>query len=797
MKKLLLSIMIMFSTIYAQHAPIVEPVYGGYITKISSVPMSTTDTRVFIAPRGENSLFYTNISNVTTTPNFVAFNIVPDFSHVANMGNIRYLASDVYSKFAFAATETHGLWGTTISAGSAYLVDSDNVEALGIYDGNLMYIKYAGGDMNLYFGQIDPATGSVGTISSTKIASSPTVPPRFDIRLVVNRYNDYVYVFMPGISPIFYKSSDVYSALSSSTTFSPITTTNLASSGYDYVAAGIAPDGRIFTMSYEGNTAGYTTNLAYSDSDGDPWIISSISHDAGRGNFAISGDASNYVVNYSRIVSGDKGANWTWTDHADGAVMGDRLTTNYAYVRTDWGFGIYDYSTNKTTEANNGIRAVEVKALGMNVGKSKAWVATKSGVFYVSDYNTSSPVWSSPIWPLGDSYPYTSSVCDQTGDLAYVGNSGGNLYRYYITNGVQDDINSYERIFAAEDDSAFPDWTWTYGTRISAVAIDHTTASERIFIGLFDEEDWDETSDHNGAIFMGENVSGTWTWTQITSTVFPDGIDVLDIIAVSEGGNTVLYVGVARNTSFATTTNGIYRIEETSTGVWSAAQDLYTSPTTPLAAYILDIAKSPSDTLHICGTDASISNPVIYKKAIGDTYWQVIPSIGFTGDELIAKSVTFDNISTTYIAVDNKIFEDATVPGRWTKFHEYPLGTEINFIYYDDLLVGTGTGLYMHPETTTAVHDESKIPDNFALHQNYPNPFNPSTEIKYELADTKHVKLNIYNALGELVKTLVNKEQHPGSYVTKFDASKLSSGFYFYTISAGNFTDTKKMMLVK
>jgi hypothetical protein len=435
MKKLLILIIISFSTIFAQNAPIVEPVYGGYIEKISSVPISTTDTRVFVAPRSENSLFYTDISSIATTPNFVAYNVVPDFSHSANMGYIRYLASDVYSKFAFAVTESNGLWGTDVTAGSAYLVDSDFVEALGIYDGNLLYIKYAGGDMNLHFAQIDNVTGAVGTINSTRIASSPITPTRFEIGIIVNRFNDYVYVFMPGISPLFYKSSDTYSSLSSTTTFSAITTTDLTSSGYDYVAAGIAPDGRIFTMSYEGNSSSYTTNLAYSDSDGDPWVISPILHDAGRGNFAIPGDASNYTVNYSRIVSGDKGTTWTWTDHADGAVAGDRLNTNYAYVRTDWGFGIYDYSTNTTTESNDGLLAVEVKALGMNVGKSKAWVATKSGVFYVYDYDTSSPVWSSPIWPLGDSYPYTASVCDQTGDLAYVGNSDGNVYRYYVTNG--------------------------------------------------------------------------------------------------------------------------------------------------------------------------------------------------------------------------------------------------------------------------------------------------------------------------------------------------------------------------
>jgi len=782
---------------FAQHAPIVEPVYGGYIEKISSIPISTTDTRVFVAPRSENSLFYTDISTVTTTPNFVAYKVVPDFSHSAEMGYIRYLDSDVYSKFAFAVTETKGLWGTNVTAGSAYLIDTDFVEALGIYDGNIFYIKHTGGDMNLHFAQIDHVTGAVGTISKARIASSPITPTRFEIRIMVNSFNDYVYIFMPGISPIFYKSSDTYSSLSTSTTFSAIPTTDLVSPAYDYIAAGIAPDGRIFTMSYEGNSSSYTTNLAYSDSDGDPWVISPISHDAGRGNFAIPGDSSNYTVNYSRIVSGDKGATWTWTDHADGAVAGDKLNTTYAYVRTDWGFGIYDYSTNTTTEANDGLLAVEVKALGMNVGKSKAWVATKSGVFYVYDYDTSAPVWSSPIWPLGDSYPYTTSVCDQTGDLAYLGNSGGNVYRYYVSNGVQDDVSSYELIFSAEDDSAFPDWTWTYGTKVNAIAIDHTTSSERIFVGLYDDEDWDETTEHNGAIFMGVNLSGTWSWTQITSTAFPDGIDVFDIIAVSEGGNTVLYVGVMRNTTFATTTNGIYRIEETSPGVWSAAQDLYSSSTYPLAASILDIAKSSTDTLHICGTDASISNPVIYKKAIGDKYWQVIPNYGFAGDELVAKSITFDNVSTTYIAVDNKIFENSASATSWTKYYQYPLGTEINFIYYDDLLVGTGTGLYMHPEVPNVVHDKLKIPDNFALYQNYPNPFNPSSTISFGLPESGNVKLNIYNVLGEVVTELVNENLDAGFHQVQFSASNLTSGIYFYSISVNGFTQVKKMNLIK
>ncbi|MBP9581802.1 MAG: M20/M25/M40 family metallo-hydrolase [Ignavibacterium sp.] len=90
----------------------------------------------------------------------------------------------------------------------------------------------------------------------------------------------------------------------------------------------------------------------------------------------------------------------------------------------------------------------------------------------------------------------------------------------------------------------------------------------------------------------------------------------------------------------------------------------------------------------------------------------------------------------------------------------------------------------------------------FALEQNYPNPFNPSTKIKYSIAsvETKHassVQLKIYDVLGNEVATLVNEEKTPGNYEVIFDASKLSSGVYLYTIKSGIFVQTRKMLLMK
>ena len=100
--------------------------------------------------------------------------------------------------------------------------------------------------------------------------------------------------------------------------------------------------------------------------------------------------------------------------------------------------------------------------------------------------------------------------------------------------------------------------------------------------------------------------------------------------------------------------------------------------------------------------------------------------------------------------------------------------------------------------TFTAVKKENNnIPNKFNLSQNYPNPFNPSTVINYSIPKSQLVTLKIYNILGQEVATLVNQEQVAGNYKVTFDASRLSSGVYFYSIKTGNFSAVKKMMLLK
>jgi hypothetical protein len=99
------------------------------------------------------------------------------------------------------------------------------------------------------------------------------------------------------------------------------------------------------------------------------------------------------------------------------------------------------------------------------------------------------------------------------------------------------------------------------------------------------------------------------------------------------------------------------------------------------------------------------------------------------------------------------------------------------------------------------------LPGEFSLGQNFPNPFNPTTTITYRIAGTgtdapgkagaSEVSLRVYDLLGREVAVLVDEAQAPGEYAVRFDGSKLSSGVYYYHLTAGEFGETRRMLLVR
>jgi len=147
----------------------------------------------------------------------------------------------------------------------------------------------------------------------------------------------------------------------------------------------------------------------------------------------------------------------------------------------------------------------------------------------------------------------------------------------------------------------------------------------------------------------------------------------------------------------------------------------------------------------------------------------------------------------------------------WTSAKDY---NRVNYAYLEDSLnckyptsasiytaadhgqpVGALTWWNMTPTNVEKV--TNRVPVTFSLDQNYPNPFNPTTTLEYSISRSSHVVLEVFNVLGQSVGKLVNEQLSPGSYKTTFDASALSSGVYFYRLSADNFVQTKKMILMK
>jgi len=103
----------------------------------------------------------------------------------------------------------------------------------------------------------------------------------------------------------------------------------------------------------------------------------------------------------------------------------------------------------------------------------------------------------------------------------------------------------------------------------------------------------------------------------------------------------------------------------------------------------------------------------------------------------------------------------------------------------------------VYKNSPTYIDTEKVALTDYLLSQNYPNPFNPSTSIKYTITSRQFVQLKVYVVLGNEVATLVDEEKPAGSYEVEFNASKLSSGVYFYKIQAGSYVETKKMILIK
>lgn len=169
-------------------------------------------------------------------------------------------------------------------------------------------------------------------------------------------------------------------------------------------------------------------------------------------------------------------------------------------------------------------------------------------------------------------------------------------------------------------------------------------------------------------------------------------------------------------------------------------------------------------------------------------------------------SYNLNNIAMTnnlhaYAVGQNVIIKTTNTGNNWNV--QYTPSSDLQAVFFlnDQTGWACGTGGKLYKTTSggvTAVnHYGNTIPGKFELKQNYPNPFNPSTHLKFDISESRFVNLKIYDMLGKELSTIVNEELSPGIYEVEWDGSNYPSGVYFYRLETPDFSQTRKMILLK
>ncbi|HEY9167515.1 MAG TPA: T9SS type A sorting domain-containing protein [Candidatus Kryptonia bacterium] len=150
---------------------------------------------------------------------------------------------------------------------------------------------------------------------------------------------------------------------------------------------------------------------------------------------------------------------------------------------------------------------------------------------------------------------------------------------------------------------------------------------------------------------------------------------------------------------------------------------------------------------------------------------------------------------------DAGLFVSTDFGANWTEFDSSSTSESIISLAADrsNLYAGSSVGVIYRPVSgiTYVVPPPAHLPVEFRLLQNYPNPFNPSTVISYQLPAVSRVTLKVFDILGREIATLVDARENAGYHEVRFDGSRLSSGVYFYRMTAGNYVSTRKLLLIK
>ncbi|MBK8552297.1 MAG: SBBP repeat-containing protein [Ignavibacteria bacterium] len=427
-------------------------------------------------------------------------------------------------------------------------------------------------------------------------------------------------------------------------------------------------------------------------------------------------------------------------------------------------------------------------------------VSNGSSDYITIKYNSSGvQQWAARYNGQGNSEDIARSISvDSSGNVFVTGGSGSSLFLDYVT--------------VKYNTSGIQQWAARYngpGDGYDAAVSISSDGSGNVYVTGGSDGGFGVSTDYATIKYNSDGIqqwaaryNGTGNGTDFASSICIDGSENIYVTGGSDGGTGSLY-------DYAT-------IKYNSSGEqqWAAR---YNGPEN-----LIDIASSifvdDNGNVYVTGSDSGGVNSsftTIKYNSSGEPEWVKIYN------NAAGNSIAVDSSGNAYVTGVSRVketdYDYLTIKynsdgiQQWDEIYNGPgNSTDIaNSIALDAsgnvYVTGGSAGIGTNFDFATIKYSQSvgitqvttSVPAAITLSQNYPNPFNPITNLEFGISDLGFVSLKVYDILGKEVITLVNEKLSPGKYKVEFDGSGLTSGVYFYRLNAGEFTDTKRMMLVK
>ena len=747
--------------------PVAEGVYGGQILDIESWEFDIDSVYVVVSTQSPNSIFIAKgfrNSSINNLDFSVLESAGSDDGYGDNVENIEIHESSNTIYFL-----TNGsVYQTGINSTSATFIDN-LVKNFIIHGDTMCLVKnniVAGGNDTIVFGPLD-VSGNFTPTNGFSLLKKFTDPPQ----LVVSPVDNKLHLFDRGVYP---QRQYINQAFNYMTNSSPVLSAVYAAPtsypNINWRTFGIYDDGSIYITGQPPLNDPTITDrrIAWSYDNGLNWHSELMNGPGPQGgvvgsNIIIEDIGSARHLYCGNLFLTDTNDMNTWFNPGkvliselnranDGKTLADPIDQDIKYHTTNIGFGYSTSAGDNIYGWNEGIEAVQVNDIDMNPDFSTGWVASKSGIRKVEKYNTPGEIWHPTYFPNLDGSPYLSVAIDTfDNNIVFVGNQ--RVYR--TTNGGTD---------TGTDDG----WDQVFTPEISPYNFDRiNTKCNAIAISKFDNNvilaGFSESYSNKGGAFFSLDGGTTWNQLLLNSISKGNDVDINDIELTEEGGNVVAYLG-AESHIFSTGFGfGLYRAELNS-GIWIVTKEAGFSVGDNIIDLEMNIAR---DSLIVLYRDplTPSKNQILFKD-ITTGAWSST-SNGPLSNTNRSSAITVGD-GYMFLAIDEKIYtRPISLASLWTLAYSYPVGIDINVLFYDELLVGTSTGLYAQELDLTSLSVNNDIIKN-NIFVNY-NTTSGNIDVQ---SDYSIDEIRLYDINGKLVLTALPKQSN-------FSLStELKSGIY-------------------